>query len=56
MAMAYIPQNILHKTLLTLNFLNVWSTSKVPAAQQHFSTFISQPLFLQIGNTYVEQG
>ncbi|KAG3293508.1 hypothetical protein H1C71_035898 [Ictidomys tridecemlineatus] len=48
MAMAYTPQNILHKTLLTLNFLNVCSASEVPAAQQHFSTFKSQPLFLKL--------
>ena len=30
------PRDVLNKTLLTLNFLNVWEKSKITPAEQHF--------------------
>lgn len=30
------PKDILNKTLLTLNFLNVWSKGNISAAELHF--------------------
>ena len=30
------PRDVLNKTLLTLNFLNIWGKSKITPAEQHF--------------------
>ena len=32
------PRDVLNKTLLTLNFLNVWGKSKMTPAEQHFGS------------------